>query len=256
MMDAGLELTGQGLALQIGRGLLIGLLLWGVGRLIDIAPLPRARRRLLERLYPVFVIAVGTVFVGSAVQQLLGAHGGAMPIALGLVALGLGSVLWWPLRDLVAGVFLRAGNVVRPGDEVEVAGVAGQVERMGYRSMVVLAPHGEVVLPYAAMARIAIVRSRASQGTTTHVFKVEKEGDTDAMALRRAVTEGAMQCHWASVCRPPRIRGLEGGALEVVVYAVGEGFGPAIEAAVRARVARLTGVGGGQGGEQDAHAAG
>lgn len=239
MMETSFELSTWSFVMQLARGLLIGLMLWGLGWLIAIAPISRARRRWLERLGPIFVVAVGLLFLVSAVQELFASNPTAMSLVAGLTVLGLGTAMWWPLRDLIAGVFLRAGNTLRPGDEVEVSGVRGRIERMGHRSMVVLASQGEVILPYGAIARSAIVRASGTHGATSHLFRVDGAPGVSALELRRAVVEGGLLCHWSSLARDPQVRSLEDGALEVTVFALHAGFGPEIEAAVRARVATV-----------------
>lgn len=236
MHSGGFDSSLWALLLQLGRGALIALLLWGLGWLIRVAPIPRRRRRLLERLGPVFVVFVGLTFLISAVQELFGSHAATMPVVAGLLLLGFGAALFWPLRDLVAGISVRAGDVLRPGDEVEVGGVYGRVERLGYRSVVVLASQGEVTLPYGAVARGAIIRAPGAHGATSHLFRVGPVAGLSALELRRAITEGALLCHWSSLSRPPEIRAAQDGGLDVTVFALHHAFGPEIEAAVRAHV--------------------
>ncbi|MDH5673306.1 MAG: mechanosensitive ion channel family protein [Myxococcales bacterium] len=221
------------------RAAVIVALLWGLGRLLEIAPMPGSRRRLAQRVMPLFAVTVCLAYLLLAITELFGSQGTAMSIAAALVVAGLGAALWWPARDLLAGVFLRTGDVLRPGDEIEVQGISGRVESMGFRRMVVLGPRGEVIVPYAAVARSAIVRAPANQGAHPHLFRVRPVEGHPVMELRRIIAQQAMLCHWSSLCREPQVRVLEDGGLEVTAFALHQDYGSEIEASVRAKLAEL-----------------
>ena len=236
MMDTTFQLSSWDLLSVFVRGLLLMLALWGLDKLIDLAPIGRPRRRQFLRLVPVLTALAVLIFLITSARTLLGGHDAAMPYVSALVVVALAVALFSPFLDLVAGVFLKISNVVSVGDEIEVDGISGRVESMGYRRMVVLSSRGEVIIPYASVARKAIVRAPAVRGAFPHVFRLSPMVGQSILGLRRVIAEAALLCHWSSLSRQPQIRSLQSGELEVTVFALHQDFGVEVEAAVRSCV--------------------
>ena len=239
MMDSAFHLSSWTLLGVLVRGATLVLALWALDKLIEYAPITRPRRRLLKRWLPALTALAVLAFLFSSLGDLLGRHAAALPYASALVVLAIGAALLTPIRDLVAGLFIKLGNVVSQGDEIEVDGVSGRVEYMGYRRIVVLSNRGEVIIPYASLARKAIVRAPAIKGAFPHVFRLPPVDRYPVLEVRRMVSEAALLSHWSTLSRQPQIRALQSGELEVTVFALHQDFGVEVEAAVRGRIAEL-----------------
>ena len=236
-MSGSINISGLDLALLLGRGLLILGLLRMLSWLVAIAPMRRSRRDLLQTLGPLFAVVVCVAYLLLAVQEIFGGDSGAMPLMLGVGLVGTAAALWGPIRDLLSGVFLRSGRIVRIGDEIQLGELRGRVERLDYRRMMIRTSQGEAVVPYSLVSRSAIVRNTPSRGATAHTFKVRPVEGLPLVELRRLIREAALLCHWSSLVREPELTTLAQGGVEVRVFAVDPEFASEIEAAVRQRLA-------------------
>jgi hypothetical protein len=158
---------------------------------------------------------------------------------LGVLLIGAAVALWAPIRDLLAGGFLRAGNVLRVGDEVQLGEIRGRVEHMGYRGLLLRGSEGEAIVPYGLVSRSAIVRGGGARGAAAHSFRVRPIAGVPRVELRRLINESALLCHWTSPAREPELANAEQGAIDVTVFAVAADFAPEIESAVRQRLSLL-----------------
>jgi len=149
-------------------------------------------------------------------------------------------VSWVAVRDLVHGVFFKAGRVCRPGDVVSVGGTTGRVEALGYRFLTLVTSRGdEVVMPYSAVSRETVVRAPVEAGAARYAFRLERPAGLDVPRVVRAVRLAAFNHPWSSAAHDAEVELGSDGALEVGVYALDALSGPAIEARVREAVARL-----------------
>ncbi len=227
------------LALLVARGLLIVALLHLLGRLVALAPMPRARKERLRAAGPPFAVCVVLVYALLVIKQLFGAHGEAMPAMLAVVLIGFVAALWTPIRDLLAGAFIKSGGNLRLGDDIQVQQLQGRIERLGYRGLTLRTHAGETFVPYGLCARSVIVRSASTPGASAHTFRVRPIAGVSQLALRQAIRESALLCHWTAIAKQPEIVNLEQGAVDVTVFAVDSELAPEIEAAVRRRLAEL-----------------
>lgn len=77
---------------------------------------------------------------------------------------------WYLLRDVFAGVILRADKAFRKGQEIKTSSVSGSISRIGWRSLLVLTVEGEeIIMPYAKLIndRISV---RSSTGISAGYF--------------------------------------------------------------------------------------
>jgi len=238
-MSEGFAISSVELGLLIGRGVVIVALLRLLAYLLELAPIRRRRKELLRAVGPLFAVAVCVAYVVSAVQQIFGGYAAAMPLMLGAVLVGCAAALWPPIRDLLAGVFLRTGNVIGVGDELQVGEIRGRVERLGYRRLILRTAGGEAIVPYGTVSRSALVRGSRRHATATHTFRVRPIPGVPQVELRRLIHDSALLCHWTSLSREPELVNAEQGAIDVTVFAVASEYASEIESAVRKRLSRV-----------------
>lgn len=155
------------------------------------------------------------------------------------------------MRDLLAGVALKAGRVCQVGDRVRIEGIEGRVARMGYRVLVLETTRGdEVVLPYGRVAREAVVRTRTADGVASHEFTLQLPPQLSTAEARERIRRAALLCHWAAVAREPEVAQTGDAELAVTVFSLDPEHATEIERAVRATLAPAA-----PGGERDRGAA-
>lgn len=217
-------------------------LLRGLRRLVDLLPLSRARRQALRQVLPVFDGLVAVVFVLTAMPLAVEAESQVSTAIVAIVAVGLAGLSWFAIRDLVHGMFLRAGDQCRVGDHVRIDDVAGRVRRLDQRVVVLETAGGdEVLIPYSRVTRERITRTPADEGFARHAFEVPFVQGLRVADARDTIRRAALTNHWSAVARDPVIEVAEGGqAFAVTVFALEPARGPEIEAAVHREIGQLS----------------
>lgn len=225
--------TGPFALIAIGIGLLLTLVLgtW----LLRLVPMTRGRRELAGRAIPVIAAIAIFAYLFFAVGTLFRADPDSIPYARAALLLVLGAASWFAIRDIIAGLFIKAGRVCRVGDHVQIGDVKGRVERMGLRVMSVETSQGEeAILPYGSLTRSSLLRSPVVEGAALHVFEVELSTQSAVSNVRRIVRQSALNSHWSSAVRSPEVVAVTPNRFEVTLFALDADYAPVIEAAVRA----------------------
>ncbi|MCB9597441.1 MAG: mechanosensitive ion channel [Sandaracinaceae bacterium] len=233
------DITSSGWVL--GWVLVLGVVLYGALRAarfaVDVIPLSAERREALRRAFPVFSALSVLFYLLFSAGLFFERYPAHFPIAVAVI-LGVAlAASWFGVRDVISGVFLKAGRVCRVGDYVRVGDIQGRVERMGLRAVVVETARGEeAILPYSRLTRDAVLRTPVSERGTLHVFELDLEPSTSVADTKRRIREAALTCHWSAIAREPEIAVLDGHRYEVTVFALDPDRVREVEAAVRAAV--------------------
>ncbi len=215
-------------------GLCLFALLRALRRLVGLLPISRARRQTLRQVLPLLDGLIAVVFVLSAMPLVIDADARVTTAVVAVVALGLGALSWFAIRDLVHGMFLRASDACRVGDHVRIEDVAGRVRRLDQRVVVLETATGdEVLIPYSRVSRERITRTPTDEGFARHTFEVPFVAGRRVADLRDAILRAALTSHWSSIARDPIIELRDDGVgFAVTVFALEATRGPEIEAAV------------------------
>ncbi len=202
---------------------------------VEVAPLSAERRDLLRRAYPVFAAATVLGYLLFSAGLFFEDYPEHFPVAVAVI-LGVAlAASWFGVRDVIAGVFLKAGRVCRVGDYVRVGDVQGRVERMGLRALIVETARGEeAIVPFSRLARESVLRTPVSERGTLHVFELTLDGAPSVAETKRRIREAALACHWSAIAREPEIAVLDAQRYEVTVFALDPDRVREVEAAVRA----------------------
>ena len=167
------------LAIVIAIALLVQrVVVHGLKRALDAAGVPKAS---------IFVNIVRTIIWVFALLAVLEPVFGVQPTAF-VAALGVTSVvISFGLQDtvsnIVAGLGLMMGRVVRPGDQVTIGGFTGEVVDVTWRSTMVRDRGGKVeVIPNSVLNKTALTRETDWSVTDCPVeFYAEPGSDLDAV---------------------------------------------------------------------------
>jgi len=222
---------------------LLGLLAGGVllllaaamlGYLVRLLPISRARRELWARAGPLVAAVVCFAYLLYAVGKVFRPYPAAVPFALVLLLFGFGAAAWFAIKDILAGVTIKAGRICRVGDHVQVGGVAGQVERMGLRVLSIRTTRGdEAIIPYSRIARDSLLRTPVIPGVALHVFRLEVPVEASLQEIKRVAVSSALLSHWSSVVREPELARVDASHCEVTVFALDADHGSEVERQVR-----------------------
>lgn len=203
---------------------------------LGFVPMPSRRREQLAAIAPAVVAIAAVGYVLLVVGRLFD-EGRTARIATGIVLLIGIALAWTTLRDMLAGVFLRAGRVLVTGEHLRLTGdtiVSGRVESLGVRAVVIKTSDGEqAVIPYHRLSADGIVRTPVVDGAYLSTFRIAPSDRVPAGATEQTIRRCALHHHWASPIHEPEVRVLESGELEVTVFALAPERASEIEAAIR-----------------------
>lgn len=211
--------------------LLFALLRW-LRWLLGLVPMSKGRREALNRGILVSETVVVLVFLLTYVPMVFEVNPAYTPIFFGVLILGIVWVSWFVIRDAVAGLFIKAGEIVRLGDTVSFDGARGRITALGVRVLELETSEGEqIIVPYSRLTHQAVTRTAAVDNVIRHSFRLPRAG-LDVPATRARVRCVALSHHWSSLAREPQIE-IENDALLVTVFALDDVHGPNIESAIR-----------------------
>lgn len=167
------------LAVVIGVALLVQrVVVHGLKRALDAAGVPKAS------IFVNIVRAVIWVFALLAVlEPVFGVQPTAFVAALGVTSVVISFGLQDTVSNIIAGLGLMMGRVVRPGDQVTIGGFTGEVVDVTWRSTMVRDKGGKVeVIPNSVLNKTALTRETDWSVTDCPVeFYAEPGSDLDAV---------------------------------------------------------------------------
>ena len=178
---------------------------WLLRRGLTVFAPGRARLTTVRRWLPAIQVGVAIVLGTIVSLSILG----PMPAAIFLGAsllVALASA-WLFIRDAVAGVVLRAENVLEPGQSIRCGELTGTIAKIGARSLAIETEDGRRVrVPYGRLGASPLDLASARERGIALRFHVsvprDRSVETDVSAIRRA----AMHSFFASACFEPRVR--------------------------------------------------
>ena len=225
------------LALALFGGALLLVIMRAAEGAIKLLPVTRAQKSTLQRFAPLLGVVVVVSYLLFVARVVVGSGREFDVLVLPLVLAGLLAAGWRPVKDVVNGVVLKAGNVCSVGDTICVGDVRGRVVGMGYRVVTLETQAGEeVVIPYTSMAGESVSRVPVLRGAQAHVFDLHVQGEFDSAEIMAKIQRSALLCHWSSVVRSPEVRILSGGTFQVTVFPLVAERAPDIEQKVRRAV--------------------
>lgn len=117
----------------------------------------------------VYVIAFNVILgiLDISIAPLL-ASAGIIGLSIGLGAKAL-------IEDLIAGVMLLSQDSVAIGDQVEIDGSSGRLEKIGFRTITIRVEDGSIhIIPNGVVKKV-INHSRKPKGNKTHPSKNTKK---------------------------------------------------------------------------------
>ncbi len=162
-----LELSNQELlfCLLVGSGIFL------VFRVLGAKFITSPKLAWLKRMMPALEGVAWLSYLGWIVHQI---GGGTLDYlaSLTFVILVVAFVVWFALRDFVAGIIIKFDGLYTVGDQVHIGPIHGTLSLMGFRAMRIVLPNGEEAsLPYSRV--LGKPHSRKPQGQLTYQKNIE-----------------------------------------------------------------------------------
>lgn len=234
------QISATGLIFFVAIGIGLFALVRGARYLVSVSRQPKRRKAAIQTGITIFASVLAVAYIVSAVPMVFSGGAEYTPYYALIVALALVWIGWVSARDVVQGIVIKAARAVRLGERVTIGEARGRVSRLGYRVLALTTSRGqEVLIPYGEVARETIVREAVGRGGVRHNFVLQPPEGLSLARVSEMVRRAAFNCHWASTSHETQIELLEGGALEIGVYALDAIYGPDVEMAVRDAVDRM-----------------
>lgn len=239
-MTEGLSASTLQVLLLLLEGLVLFGGLWAVGYALELVPMNRSRREQLARTRPVVGAVAGLFYALFVARHLFADFPTYLPLILSGIVVAFIVMAWFALRDVIAGVVLKAGRVCSVGDHVQINGVEGRVTDMGMRVLTLETTEGdEAIIPYGRLARDSLLRTPVQDTVTVHVFEAHLPDGMSSIDGRACIREAALRSHWSSLTREPKVARVGEHTFEVTVFSLDADHGPHVERTVRQALARV-----------------
>lgn len=120
----------------------------------------------------------------AVLQPVFGIQPTAFVTALGVTSIALSFGLQDTISNLVGGLGLMLGGVVKPGDQVSIGNISGEVIDMNWRSTIVRDRGGKVdIIPNSVLNKTALVhRTRWDVTEVSVTIVLKPSADLDAVS--------------------------------------------------------------------------
>lgn len=235
---------------QISQTAIVKILLFGAALFFLLrtvqkaANLPRIKKLLgfpLYRVFPFIEIVIWGFFLLWAVQQFFQHRAFYTAVGIGALALLLIRASWFAIRDVIAGIILKAEDAYEINQCIKLPSVEGKIRRPGHRSLEIEIEGGQIVkIPYGKIAGEERILSDPRETGRSHAFQLTAPASMAPEQVAERLRRAALNSPWSSVKKEPQVRFLgeqEGGyRFEVVAYPLGEVYSRKVEEYVKKRI--------------------
>jgi len=226
-----LDLNLQISELALVRFLFLGFLLFVffriIARIAKKADMRSSYRNWLRRTVPPIEGLVWFVFVLIGLNRLTIASFWSSLAIIVICLITLIWVSWYALRDIIAGIIIKAEGAIVVNDRLQLKEVTGQIKNMGYRIMEMETDTGETVnVPFSRVSSALQVKSNPGEKMKSHRFElISKEGNQLPInELLQLVKTVAYNAPWSSLKKAPQVKMLDEKQghkhFEIIIYAL------------------------------------
>ncbi len=230
--------------LVLAAGIALWFLFYGLVRLVDLITMPENLRARIRMLLPgsIFVICLG--YSLWALDELFGREPFYPALVVGFLTIVLLLLVWFVLRDLVAGMVFATKHPGVLGRRIEAEHVSGHVLKVGYTGLKVRTDSGQILsVPYTRIAGHVVAEQFREQSADQFRFTLQMGGEDDVEVLRERITKDTLLSPWVNHHLPLTVRILgtgTGRTAEVVFHCLNEHHAVLVEERLRQRNSALT----------------
>lgn len=233
------QYSGLAFALILVIGITVYWALKRLRKFLRDLPMTRKRRAQFTKIRPVAEVVLLTLFVVLAAQLFFRGDTDYSAAFLAFFALGLIALSWFAIRDVLAGLLIKASEVCLPGDFISIDGISGWIRGLGYRTIALdTQDGGQAFIPYHRVSRQSLIRTPAQDGVCRHTFNATVPEGVEMYEARQTIRRCALNSHWSSVVREPSIELDHAGGFSVTVFSLAPNLGILIERSVQGALAR------------------
>ncbi len=183
------------------------------------------KKNLLKQYISIFEVSIWLVFIIFSIQQFSNSnhlYAWGLFILLMLSSLWL---LWFWVKDYVAGALFKMNKDFREHDIIQVDNFEGSIIEMSPRKLKIESDSGEIIyIPYTQLQKMAIIKVHPGEMVLSHAFTLRTAKSESLEILQDKIRFEVLSLPWSSIKRPPRIEIIhedkESLVFEVKVYSL------------------------------------
>jgi len=225
------------MVLVAGTALLF--LLFGLVKLLNVITMSEDLRKRIRRVVPGMILVICLAYLLWSLNELLGREPFYPVIVAVALAIVLLPLVWFVLRDLVAGVVFATKHPDVLGRRIETKNVSGHVLKVGYTGLRVRTDEGQILsVPYARIVGRVVAEQSVQRSVDHFRFTLPIAGEDDAELLRERITREILLTPWVNLRLPHSVRLVRAGSdrsVEVVFHCLNEQQAVLVEERLRKR---------------------
>jgi hypothetical protein len=230
------------LVLAVGVGLWF--LLAGLLKLLHFTTLSDRLRQRIRTILPVAMLLISLAYYFWALKELFGGESFYPYVAAGSLAIVILLLVWFVMRDLVAGMVFVTKHPGLLGRRIEAESVSGQVLRVGPTGLRVRTDGGRVLsVPYTRIAGRVVAQQARERSADQFRCTVPVAGSDDTDLLREKLTREILLSPWVNPHLPLSVRIVATGtdrSAETVFHSLNEHHASLVEDRLRKQSSQAT----------------
>ncbi|MFW6019845.1 MAG: mechanosensitive ion channel domain-containing protein [Bacteroidales bacterium] len=222
--------------------LLITIVIFGLFRIlkfiVPLLALKNEQKRQFKKALPVVEFVVWFVFLIWGINYFI-KYNSYFALALGILVLLIFIwFAWYALRDIIAGIVIKANRDLNLNDMVDIADHHGKIIRFGMRNLILETENGKnIFLPYSMIINQELIRSHPAEKILSHTFKLTTSKDRSIEQTIQEIHKTILSLPWTSRIKKPVIRAEQENdknyIFRVTTYSIEKGYFIMIEQALR-----------------------
>jgi small-conductance mechanosensitive channel len=198
----------------------------------------QAKKTFLKHYLTIFEVSIWLLFIIISIQQFSNSnhlYAWGLFILLMLSSMWL---LWFWVKDFVAGALFKMNKDFRENDIIQVDNFEGTIIEMSQRKLKIESDSGEIIyIPYTQLQKMAIIKVHPGEMVLSHAFTIRTAKSDSQDLLQEKIRFEALSLPWSSIKRPPQIEIIhedkESCVFEVNVYSLEKQYFFKIEQEIR-----------------------
>ncbi|MCF8217736.1 MAG: mechanosensitive ion channel [Bacteroidales bacterium] len=222
--------------------LLIAIILFGLFRILNftvpLLPLKTEQKKRFKKALPVVEFVAWFIFLIWGINYFI-KYNSYFALALGILVLLIFIwFAWYALRDIIAGIIMKANRGLNLNDMVDIADYHGKIKRFGIRNLVLETENGKsIFLPYTMIIKQELIRSHPAEKILSHTFTLTTPKDKTIEQSMREIHKSLLSLPWTSRIKKPLIRAEQeteaSYVFQITAYSIEKGYFVMIEKAIR-----------------------
>ncbi|MBN2237735.1 MAG: mechanosensitive ion channel [Bacteroidales bacterium] len=193
---------------------------------------------LLKQYMPLIELFIWVLFILITIQQFSDSNHYYSIGLFVLLMLGGVWVLWFSVRDFIAGALFKANNDFKENDIIQIANFEGKIMELGSRMLKIESDHGEVIfMPYSKVSEHTIIKVHPGEMVLSHSFTIRTNKEEKIEFQLEKIKFDVLSLPWSSIKKSPKIEIIhedeDGYIFEVKLYSLEKQYFFKMEQAIR-----------------------